>query len=77
MDEVYIAKLTSDHARHLRLCIHASIEDKSQHLRNLSIVWRELKNLKATSEAHIYAVNYAVTMGRLGYHWQIARNRLE
>lgn len=69
----HINKVSTEHINLVVAFFNATLEDRTAILIKLSKVWRELKNLKATGEAHVLAVNHAVSVGKLRKHWYIAR----
>lgn len=61
--EKRIDKPVFEHFAHFKAYIHAPIGEKYYHLTKVMRVWRELKVLQATSEAHRRAINYAHSIG--------------
>lgn len=65
--------LLSQHGALVKKYFKSPLEDRSKIFVDLSIAWRKLKNLKATGEAHVFAVNEAVRVGKLRPSWRIVR----
>lgn len=72
-DGSYIGGLLHDHASLVMQYFNASLKDRTKILIKLTKIWRDLKAVKATNEAHIFAVNHAVSVKKLRRHWYIAR----
>lgn len=58
-----IEKLISEHLHHFKGYIHAPIDEKHIHLLKIQEIWRDLKAIGSTSEAHRRTLNYAYKLG--------------
>lgn len=58
-----VNRLTAEHFSHVQKYLQAPASEKYPHYMSAMRVWNRLRDLKATSEAHRLAVNFAFHIG--------------